>query len=281
MGKRSRFERIDKDLYRTTDPKPVARLLPWLAPGGSFVEPCVGWGDLVGPLMRAGHPCRGRYDLEVRYPGVERLDAHGFCAKPHAPLFGPRQCGPRQVVPAFAPRLHRQLLLVPVRRARCCDDRACVSEGDGMNSLDLTTEIRVGHLCCGSGFGARGFRKANARVGNLKATFRNIGGIDIDAAGIRDFEQFAGCKGTRARPDGSGAIPGLPCCRTAGRVARGDAGRHPSRDGGRAPAYLVRVGAMQRLLRTAFGNGEQGAQVPGAQSAHLAGRVAGTGSLQG
>ncbi|MBB98309.1 MAG: DNA cytosine methyltransferase [Rhodobacteraceae bacterium] len=65
-----------------------------------------------------------------------------------------------------------------------------------MNSLDLTTEIRVGHLCCGSGFGARGFRKANARVGSLKATFRNIGGIDIDAAGIRDFEQFAGCKGT-------------------------------------------------------------------------------------
>ena len=65
-----------------------------------------------------------------------------------------------------------------------------------MNSLDLTTEIRVGHLCCGSGFGARGFRKANARVGSLKATFRNIGGIDIDAAGIRDFEQVAGGKGT-------------------------------------------------------------------------------------
>lgn len=65
-----------------------------------------------------------------------------------------------------------------------------------MNSLDLTTEIRVGHLCCGSGFGARGFRKANARVGNLKATFRNIGGIDVDPAGIRDFELFAGCRGT-------------------------------------------------------------------------------------
>ena len=68
MGKRSCFEQIDKDLYRTTDPKPVARLLPWLAPGASFVEPCVGWGDLVGPLMRAGHPCRGRYDVKARYP---------------------------------------------------------------------------------------------------------------------------------------------------------------------------------------------------------------------
>ncbi|MBC00822.1 MAG: hypothetical protein CML67_14920 [Rhodobacteraceae bacterium] len=81
MGKRSCFEQIDKDLYRTTDPKPVARLLPWLAPGASFVEPCVGWGDLVGPLMRAGHPCRGRYDVKARYPGVERLDARMFDAE--------------------------------------------------------------------------------------------------------------------------------------------------------------------------------------------------------
>lgn len=57
-------------------------------------------------------------------------------------------------------------------------------------------EFKVGHLCCGSGFGALGFRKASARLGNLEGTFRNIGGIDIDPAGIRDFERFAGCKGT-------------------------------------------------------------------------------------
>lgn len=57
-------------------------------------------------------------------------------------------------------------------------------------------EFRVGHMCCGSGFGAKGFRKANARVGNLHAHFRNIGGIDVDPAGIADFERFAGCKGT-------------------------------------------------------------------------------------
>lgn len=75
MGKRSAFPRVDKDLYRTTDPKPVERLLPWLRPGASFVEPCVGWGDLVGPLTRAGHEIRGRYDLVPRYPGVEQLDA--------------------------------------------------------------------------------------------------------------------------------------------------------------------------------------------------------------
>lgn len=60
----------------------------------------------------------------------------------------------------------------------------------------LKPEIRVGHLCCGSGFGAKGFRDANVRLGPIKATFRNIGGIDVDPAAIRDFDRFAGCKGT-------------------------------------------------------------------------------------
>ncbi|MBO6755783.1 MAG: DNA cytosine methyltransferase [Roseibium sp.] len=60
----------------------------------------------------------------------------------------------------------------------------------------IEKEIRVGHLCCGSGFGALGFRQGSARVGNLTARFRNIGGIDVDPAGIADFERFAGCKGT-------------------------------------------------------------------------------------
>ncbi len=61
---------------------------------------------------------------------------------------------------------------------------------------DIVKEVRVGHLCCGSGFGAKGFRKGNARVGNLVAKFRNIGGVDVDPAGVRDFERFAGVKGT-------------------------------------------------------------------------------------
>lgn len=65
-----------------------------------------------------------------------------------------------------------------------------------MSAPVVEKEIRVGHLCCGSGFGAKGFRKGNARVGNLVARFRNIGGIDVDPAGIRDFERFAGVKGT-------------------------------------------------------------------------------------
>lgn len=61
---------------------------------------------------------------------------------------------------------------------------------------ELEQEIRVAHLCCGSGFGALGFRKASVRVGNVRGVFRNIGGIDVDPAGIRDFERFAGVKGT-------------------------------------------------------------------------------------
>ncbi|WP_234053754.1 MULTISPECIES: hypothetical protein [unclassified Xanthobacter] len=65
-----------------------------------------------------------------------------------------------------------------------------------MSNMEIVKEIRVGHLCCGSGFGAKGFRKGNARVGNMVARFRNIGGIDVDPAGIRDFERFAGVKGT-------------------------------------------------------------------------------------
>ncbi len=61
---------------------------------------------------------------------------------------------------------------------------------------ELEKEIRVAHLCCGSGFGALGFRKASVRVGNVRGVFRNIGGVDVDPAGIRDFERFSGVKGT-------------------------------------------------------------------------------------
>jgi site-specific DNA-cytosine methylase len=61
---------------------------------------------------------------------------------------------------------------------------------------DIVTEFRVGHLCGGSGFGAKGFRKANARMGHRVARFRNIGGIDVDPVCIADFERFAGVKGT-------------------------------------------------------------------------------------
>lgn len=57
-------------------------------------------------------------------------------------------------------------------------------------------EFRHFHFFCGLGGGARGFNRGSARVGNLRARFRCIGGIDNDPASIRDFERAAGVPGT-------------------------------------------------------------------------------------
>ena len=57
--------------------------------------------------------------------------------------------------------------------------------------------INHAHLFCGLGGGARGFNRATARVGNLTAEFRCLGGIDVDTAAVRDFERLAGVTGTR------------------------------------------------------------------------------------
>lgn len=67
---------------------------------------------------------------------------------------------------------------------------------------DITTfpddvrELRHFHLFCGLGGGAKGFNKASPRVGNMVGKFRCIGGIDVDAPAIRDFERLAGVPGT-------------------------------------------------------------------------------------
>lgn len=60
----------------------------------------------------------------------------------------------------------------------------------------MEREIRHFHLFCGLGGGAKGFNNGEARVGNLKARFRCIGGVDVDPAAIRDFERLAGVPGT-------------------------------------------------------------------------------------
>lgn len=59
-----------------------------------------------------------------------------------------------------------------------------------------TIDIKHFHLFCGLGGGARGFNKGEARVGTLQASFRCIGGIDVDAASIRDFTRASGVAGT-------------------------------------------------------------------------------------
>ena len=65
-----------------------------------------------------------------------------------------------------------------------------------LTSRDHRT-IKHAHLFCGLGGGARGFNRATARVGNLTASFRCLGGIDVDAAAVKDFERLAGVPGTR------------------------------------------------------------------------------------
>lgn len=57
-------------------------------------------------------------------------------------------------------------------------------------------EIRHFHLFAGLGGGAKGFNRAQPRVGNLQARFRCIGGIDVDPAAMRDFQRLAGVPGT-------------------------------------------------------------------------------------
>ena len=57
-------------------------------------------------------------------------------------------------------------------------------------------EIRHFHLFCGLGGGARGFNRGSARVGNMVAEFRCIGGIDIDPGSIKDFGRMASVPGT-------------------------------------------------------------------------------------
>ncbi|MCT8506184.1 DNA cytosine methyltransferase [Chromohalobacter moromii] len=59
-----------------------------------------------------------------------------------------------------------------------------------------TREIRHFHLFCGLGAGARGFNRGHARVGNMEARFRCIGGVDVDPAAIADFGRLAGTPGT-------------------------------------------------------------------------------------
>jgi hypothetical protein len=89
MGKRSDFKRIARDDYET----PVAAvtpLLPWLAAGRRFIEPCAGAGVLAGHLKRAGHVLAGAFDLPVdaRSHRYDVDDADCFVTNP--PYWGRR-----------------------------------------------------------------------------------------------------------------------------------------------------------------------------------------------
>ncbi|WP_175253488.1 DNA cytosine methyltransferase [Pseudomonas sp. BMW13] len=51
-------------------------------------------------------------------------------------------------------------------------------------------------FCCGLGSGAAGFNDSALQIANMLGNWRCIGGVDIDRAGLADFEDFTGTKGT-------------------------------------------------------------------------------------
>ncbi len=63
MGKRSDFERRERDAY-FTPLSAVIPLLPHLPEGARFYEPCVGDGALKRHLESHGHVCTGHSDIE-------------------------------------------------------------------------------------------------------------------------------------------------------------------------------------------------------------------------
>lgn len=74
MGKRSEFERRDRDFYPTPR-EAVLPLLPFLRPGTRFCEPCAGDGALIDHLTAAGHHCAAAWDIEPQRADIERHDA--------------------------------------------------------------------------------------------------------------------------------------------------------------------------------------------------------------
>ncbi|ARU90686.1 DNA cytosine methyltransferase [Pseudomonas sp. M30-35] len=60
----------------------------------------------------------------------------------------------------------------------------------------FTRTLKHFHFCCGLGGGAKGFNRAKPVVGNIQAQWQCLGRIDVDPAGLRDFERLSGVPGT-------------------------------------------------------------------------------------
>jgi hypothetical protein len=72
LGKRSQFERREKDFYPT--PLHAALpLLPHLEPHTRFEEPCAGKRDLIFHLEADGHQCIGAHDIVYDPPVDARI----------------------------------------------------------------------------------------------------------------------------------------------------------------------------------------------------------------
>lgn len=73
MGKRSNFERIERDFYPTPK-EAVLPLLPHVEMGQVYVEPCAGDGALIHALYPTLE-CSHAYDIEPRAPYIIPRDA--------------------------------------------------------------------------------------------------------------------------------------------------------------------------------------------------------------
>ena len=74
MGKRSNFERRERDFYPTPYAA-VLPLLPYLPANTQFCEPCAGDGALIDHLARHGHNCVTAGDIEPRHDDIDVQDA--------------------------------------------------------------------------------------------------------------------------------------------------------------------------------------------------------------
>lgn len=87
MGKRSDFERVDKDFYRTIDKRAGDILQPFLLDEAlaiyktrgltrtqlTYAEPCYGQGDLSKQLSSGGHRCAFASDIDgLQWYVIER-----------------------------------------------------------------------------------------------------------------------------------------------------------------------------------------------------------------
>lgn len=81
MGKRSSFERRERDFYPT--PEAAAwPLISHLPRNASFIEPCAGDGALVGHLAAAGFNCMYALDIEPKMDGIIMADAMSSVIQP-------------------------------------------------------------------------------------------------------------------------------------------------------------------------------------------------------
>lgn len=79
MGKRSNFQRVDRDFYPTPE-SAVIPLLPHLRPGASFIEPCAGDGALIDHLTAHGYRCVLGADVCPLRDDIQVADVMGLTA---------------------------------------------------------------------------------------------------------------------------------------------------------------------------------------------------------